>query len=281
MRAKLEPLSLLVNNQSFLCYEVNFPAFVFLWHYHPEYELTFIVKGRGKRLVGDSYEQFSESDLVLLGPNLPHSWVSEKVKNQNCQAIVIQFSTEFIAPLFQYREMKDIEKLLSKAERGLQFKPVKNNEVIRLLHEIKDCKAVHAFTLFIQLLDKLSANTSIALSSSNFKPLKGNENQQRINKVFQFIQKGFREKLSLQKAAALIHLSDSAFCKFFKRACGKSFSDYVNDIRVSNACQLLIETDKPIAQIAFESGFESLTYFNRIFLKKKKVRPLELRKLSK
>ena len=278
MRAKLEQLSLRDNNQSFLCYEVNVPAFVFLWHYHPEYELTFIVKGRGKRLVGDSYEQFSEGDLVLLGQNLPHSWVSEKIKKQNCQAIVIQFSTEFIAPLLQYREMEDIEKLLLKAEKGLRFKPEKNNEILQIFYEIKDNKSVRAFTLLIQLLHQLSANASIALSSSDLKPLKGNENQQRINKVFQFIQKGFRENISLQKAAALIHLSESAFCKFFKRACGKSFSDYVNDIRVSNACQLLIETDKPIAQIAFESGFESLTYFNRVFLKKKKVRPGEFRK---
>ncbi|HRH50443.1 MAG TPA: AraC family transcriptional regulator [Panacibacter sp.] len=279
MRAKLEQLSLQRNNQSFLCYEVNVPGFAFLWHYHPEYELTFIVKGSGKRLVGDSYEQFSEGDLVLLGPNLPHSWVSEQIKKQNCQAIVIQFSTEFIAPLLQYQEMKDIEKLLSRAEKGLHFKRLKNKEIIQILHEIKDSKAVDAFTLLIQLLHKLSANTSIVLSSSEFKPLKGNQNQQRINKIFQFIQKGFREKISLQKAAALIHLSESAFCKFFKRACGKSFSDYVNDIRVSNACQLLIETDKPIAQIAFESGFESLTYFNRVFLKKKKVRPGEFRKM--
>ncbi len=279
MRAKLEQLSLRRNNQSFLCYEVNVSAFAFLWHYHPEYELTFIVKGSGKRLVGDSYEQFSEGDLVLLGPNLPHSWVSEQIKKQNCQAIVIQFSTEFIAPLLQYQEMKDIEKLLTKAERGLQFIPEKNKEIIKILYEIKDIKAIHAFILLIQLLQKLCAYPSMALSSTNFKPLKGNVNQQRINKVFLFIQKSFRGKISLKKAAAVIHLSESAFCKFFKRACGKSFSDYVNDIRVSNACQLLIETDKPIAQVAFESGFESLTYFNRVFLRKKNVRPGRFRKM--
>jgi len=84
----------------------------------------------------------------------------------------------------------------------------------------------------------------------------------------------------LQKAAALIHLTDSAFCKYFKRISGKTFSDYVNDIRIAHACELLIETDKTIAQIANESGYETLTYFNRIFLKKKNIRPNAFRKLS-
>jgi YesN/AraC family two-component response regulator len=107
--------------------------------------------------------------------------------------------------------------------------------------------------------------------------MKGNENQQRINKVFLYVQKEFKEHISLKKAASIIHLSESAFCKFFKRASGKTFSTYVNDIRIAYASQLLIESDKAIGEIAFESGFESLTYFNRVFLKTKGVKPRELR----
>lgn len=118
MRAKLELLSQKSNNRSFLCYEVKLPSFDFFWHYHPEYELTYIVKGSGKRLVGDSFENFHEGDLVLLGPSLPHTWFTEKKSKQNYKALVIQFSLNFMEPLLQYSEMADIKKLLKKRIKG-------------------------------------------------------------------------------------------------------------------------------------------------------------------
>ena len=278
MKAKLEQLSKKNHQQSFICYELKRPSFDFLWHYHPEYELTYISRGKGKRLVGDSYENFSDGDLVLLGPLLPHTWVSNKETKQKCSATVIQFTMEFIEPLFQYQEMSAIKKLLAKAGNGLRFEPGKRNSVVELLQQMTQTKGVETFTSLIRVLQMLTTAKATTLTTVQFKPLKGNESQLRINKVFQYVQAGFREKISLQKAASLIHLSVSAFCKFFKRACGKTFSDYVNDIRVGYACQLLIETDKPVTEIAFESGFESLTYFNRVFLRKKLTSPGSFRK---
>ena len=111
------------------------------------------------------------------------------------------------------------------------------------------------------------------MTVSKFIPAKGGQNEKRINKVFQYVQKGFSGKPTLQEAAKSIHLSVSAFCKFFKRISGKTFSDYVNEIRIAHACTLLIETDKPVSVIANECGFENLAYFNRIFLRKKKMTP--------
>lgn len=279
MKPKFEQLSHIINNQSFLCYEVSVPAFEFLWHYHPEYELTCILKGKGKRLVGDSYENFQEGDLVLLNPLLPHTWISEKKEKENCLAIVIQFTHDFVAQLFQFPEMKYFEKLFAKADRGLQFNTAKNNDCILLLQKMIKSKELVRFSLLLQLLQHLVGKKYTPLTSMQYKPIKGNENQQRINKVLLYMQKEFKENISLKKAASLIHLSESAFCKFFKRASGKTFSDYTNEIRIAHACQLLIETDKAISEIAFESGFESLTYFNRVFLRKKKVRPGRYRKM--
>lgn len=278
MKPKLEQLLPRINNQSFLCYEVNVPAFEFLWHYHPEYELTYILKGKGKRLVGDSFEKFYEGDLVLLGCNLPHTWVTEKKAKENCQAIVIQFSHSFVEQLCQFPELRGFEKLFAKAGRGLHFSTPKNNDYILLMGQMVVSIELVRFTLLLQLLEQLVHKKSIPLASAKYKAMKGNENQQRINKVFLYVEKEFKENISLKKAAASIHLSESAFCKFFKRASGKTFSDYTNEIRITNSCELLLETDKPIAEIAFESGFESLTYFNRVFLKKKKVRPGEFRR---
>ena len=278
MRAKLELLSQQNNNRSFLCYEVKLPSFDFFWHYHPEYELTYMVRGSGKRLVGDSYENFDEGDLVLLGPSLPHTWFTEKRSKENYRAIVIQFSLNFIEPMLQYTEMADIRKLLKKADKGLRFSTQKSKELSVHLYQILHNKGVDSITSLLLLLQKLSNSRTISLATPGFRPIKGNQNQQRINIVFQYVQQQFKNGISLREAASLIHLSQSAFCKFFKRISGKTFSDYVNDIRIAHACQLLIESDMLIVQIAYESGFDSLTYFNRIFLKKKETKPGSFRK---
>jgi YesN/AraC family two-component response regulator len=277
MKPKLEQLSHRVNNQSFLCYEVAVVSFDFLWHYHPEYELTYISKGKGKRMVGDSFETFEAGDLVILGPMIPHTWNSDKMAKENCRAIVIQFSQDFITQLLQFPEMVAFEKLFTKAGRGLHFNTSKNTNCFLLLEKMLQSKGLTSFNLLLQLLQELSIKKALPLTSQHYKPMKGNENQQRINKVFLYVQKEFKENISLKKAASIIHLSESAFCKFFKRASGKTFSTYVNEIRIAYASQLLIESDKAIGEIAFESGFESLTYFNRVFMKAKGVKPRELR----
>jgi AraC-like DNA-binding protein len=249
-----------------------------LWHYHPEYELTYISKGKGKRLVGDSFETFEAGDLVLIGPMIPHTWISDKMATENCRAIVIQFTHDFIEQLLQFPEMTALDKLFTKAGRGTHFNTAKNTNCIQLIEKMIKSNELISFTLLLQLLQELVSKKVLPLTSLHYKPMKGNENQQRINKVFLYVQKEFKENVSLKKAASIIHLSESAFCKFFKRASGKTFSTYVNDIRISYASQLLIETDKAIGEIAFESGFESLTYFNRVFMKKNGIKPRELRK---
>ncbi len=279
MKPKLEQLAHRNNNRSFFSYEVSVASFEFLWHYHPEYELTYILKGKGKRLVGDVYEKFQEGDLVLIPPMLPHTWVSEKKGKENCRAIVIQFSVDFIEQLFQFPEMTCLKKLFVNADRGLQLTITKNHDLPLLLQKIVEGNELVSFTLLLQVLQQLTAKKAAPVVSVNYKPMRGNENQQRINKVFQYVQKEFADHISLKKAASLIHLSESAFCKFFKRASGKTFSDYTNEIRIAHACQLLIESDTSISEIAYNSGFDSVTYFNRVFLRKKKLRPLEHRKM--
>jgi AraC-like DNA-binding protein/mannose-6-phosphate isomerase-like protein (cupin superfamily) len=276
MKARLDQISITGNEQSFTGYRLNVPEFSFLWHYHPEYELTYIVKGKGKRFVGDSYQDFEPGDLVLLGSMLPHTWVSEASHHEKCEAIVIQFSSDFIEPLFRYAEINSIQELLQQSKTGLHFKQVKK-DVLLLLEEIASNKGAIAFTSLIKVLHLLSPANYTPLSSEHFKAFKSSKNQQRINKVFLYVQQNYTGDVSLQNAAAMVHLSESAFCKFFKRISGKTFSDYVNEIRVAKACELLIETDKPIEQIAFETGFESQTYFNRIFLRKKASRPKDYR----
>ena len=273
MKASLEIIHKREDGETFLWYQVKVSEAKFFWHYHPEYELTYIMKGDGKRLVGDSYESFREGDLVLLGPLLPHTWITERSKIRNCTAIVIQFSAGFIEPLLHYPEMLPIKKMLSKSNSGLHFIKPPQETVHLLKQKTLSHSSAESLSLFIQLLHNLTSIKTQPLSSTLFKQLKGNEDQSRINKVFHYINKDFTTQLSIKKAASLIHLSESAFCKFFKKVSGKTFSDYVNEMRIAYACSLLTETDKTIGQIAYSSGFDSLTYFNRVFLRKKRMTP--------
>ncbi len=279
MKPMLENITSKRGRHSFIAFAVNPSTFGFYWHYHPEYELTLIVKGKGRRLVGDSHENFENGDLVLIGPGLPHTWVSDSNIKGISEAIVIQFSIEFIDRFAGLEEFSFISKLLLQAKQGISFKGKKSTPAMEMIKQLPAKSGIEKISFLLQILQELSTLKPVSLASTYYQPIKGKENEIRINKVCQYVQKHAAEPLTIRKAAALIHLSPGAFCKFFKRVTGKTFSDYTNEIRIGLACQLLIETDKAIGAIAFESGFESLTYFNRVFLKKKKLRPNEFRKI--
>ncbi len=264
-----------------VCYQYRIQAFKFAWHYHPEYELTYIKKGQGQRLVGDSYENFKAGDLVLLGSNLPHTWFSNEIIGKYCEAVVLQFSLDFVTPLFHYHELNFIQNLLKNSSLGIRFITKNNDVIFKTMQELVTSKDFEKLPQFILLFQKLAQRKSIELASAKFQAIKSAENSNRINLVFEYVQLEYKNKISLKHAAELLFLSESAFCKFFKRVSGKTFSDYVNEIRTANAAELLRESDLPILQIAFNSGFDSISYFNRVFLKKKLIRPSDYRKKFK
>jgi AraC-like DNA-binding protein len=277
MKAKLEQISIIQNEQSFLCYKRQEPTFEMYWHYHPEFELTYIMEGEGRRIVGDNHASFVAGDLVLLGTQLPHTWVAEKRIDADYQAIVIQFSPKFIAPFLTYSELKEVKKLLEKAQNGLFF-PKLEKEILDKIIDLVNKVGVFKITNLLEILAKLSEIEAETLSSPTFQVIENKNNEKRINQIFQYIQDNFTQTtLSVENAAKQIHLTKGAFCKFFKNTCGKTFSDYVNDIRVAHACTLLFDSDKAISLVAIESGFENLAYFNRVFLKKKGIVPSKYR----
>jgi len=279
MKPLLEDIGKKRGIQSFLAFAINQNRFDFFWHYHPEYELTLIVKGKGRRLIGDNHEYFESGDLVLIGPGLPHTWVSDSSMKGKSEAVVIQFSVDFIERFAGLDELSAINKLLLYAKQGIAFKGKYSAALKELIKRLPEKRGVEKITGLMHILNELSKLRSVPLASSFYQPLRGLENEKRINKVCQYIQKHAAEPLSIQKASVLINLSPSAFCKFFKRMTGKTFSDYVNDIRIANVCSQLLASDRQIAEIAYGNGFETLTYFNRIFLKKTNMRPSSYRKI--
>ncbi|RZJ67051.1 MAG: AraC family transcriptional regulator [Flavobacterium sp.] len=277
MKAALENIETLKGKDSFVAYGFTVPFFQFKWHYHPEYELTLITKGHGKRVVGDSHENFSTGDLVLIGPELPHTWSNESFGAGESSAIVIQFSQEFIDKFSTLNECAAILQVLQRSNCG-SFFPTAHFEIANAIKMLPHKKGLDRIVALLDILEALSGEASQPLSSGVYSASRSSESAHRINKVCRFIQEKSAGNISLEQAASLVSLSKSAFCKFFKRMMKTGFSDYVNEIRIANACLLLTDSDKTVREIAADSGFESLTYFNRIFLRKKGKTPVAFRK---
>jgi AraC-like DNA-binding protein len=229
------------------------------------------------RFVGDSYENFKDNDLVLLGSGIPHTWATEP-NNIKVSAVVIQFSEDFIAKFIGIDDFKLIVKLLQSSSNGLFFYEELN--IINQLIQLPKQNGVKQITSLLNILDDLTKAKRKSLAS-NFYDSKGYSlNQNRITIVLDYLKQHSNENISLREVASLIHLSTGTFCKFFKKVTGKTFSDYLNEIRIGNTCYLLSETDKTINQIVIEVGFENQAYFNRVFLKKKGLTPSQYRKLN-
>ncbi len=277
MKAILEDIKSNQGTSSFYAFRYQVPHFQFKWHYHPEFELTYIVKGNGYRIVGNTYEPFADGDLVLLGSNLPHTWSGKADGDSDSDAIVIQFSNEFICPFLELNESKLIKKMLKNASRGIRFEY--DEKLISKIVDLTETQGVDRIINLISILDQLSKNQSILIAPNTFHNVVSRKSEVRINKVCLFIQHNFQNRIYLKEVAALIYLTESNFCKFFKKAIGKTYSDYLNEIRINEASRLLIQTDKTISQISYECGFETLSYFNRVFLNKMQMPPSKYRKI--
>lgn len=276
MKAILEDVKSNQGASSFYAFRYQVPFFQFKWHYHPEYELTYILKGNGYRIVGNSYEYFNDGDLVLLGNHLPHTWSGKLNDDIKSDAVVIQFSKEFIAPFLGLNESLLIKNMLDTSVRGIRFEP--DEELVSKIIALTETNGVDKILKLISVLDDLSKKQPILIASNSFHNVVSKKNEMRINKVCLYIQNNFYTKISLKEVADLIFLTESNFCKFFKKSTGKTYSDYLNELRINEACRLLVQTEKSINQISFGCGFESLSYFNRVFLNKKGVTPSKYRK---
>jgi AraC-like DNA-binding protein len=271
MKAVFEDIPSKKGTASFYSTRISVHSFEFKWHYHPEYELTYIVRGNGYRIVGNSHEHFSAGDLVLLGSNLPHTWWGKQEDGSSCEAIVIQFSNAFIEPFLQLKESQSIKILLEKAARGLRW--MNEGKLIRSIDELENQTEFDRILSLLSILKSLSQKESIQLASDSYQNVLSKKFESRINKVCTHLQLHFAESISLKQVADLVYMTESNFCKFFKKATSTTFSDYLNELRINEACHLLLSTEDNISKIANDSGFESLSYFNRVFLRKIKLTP--------
>jgi AraC-like DNA-binding protein len=255
------------------------PCFEFLWHYHPELELTLITRSRGRRLVGDHIEDYQDGDLVLLGPNLPHTWCSFPTPpSVRHEAVVVQFGADLLAGL-DGRKLGPVRDLFRRCERGLRFDGATRDEVAARMVELHRQSPLTQLAELLLILDRLSrSDDGHLLSSRTLAPQPQPDGAHPIDKVCKFINERYVGRVPLAQAARVAGMSESAFSRFFHRTTGRTYTDYVNELRLGHACRLLIETERGIADIAGAAGFSNLSYFNRYFLRSKKVPPTRFRK---
>lgn len=255
-------------------------SFAWNWHYHPEFELTWIRSGSGTRLVGDHSADYAPGDLVLLGPNLPHTWFTEANDRRINRALVSQFRSSAIpASLLSLTEFSDVGRLLAKAGRGLSFPRAVAHRLNPQMRSLMAESGLGRWMMLLRLLDQLADEPSDVLASSNYRNERSARLSHRAEEIARYLQENCANELPAAQVARRFGLSEGAFSRFFHRTTGTTFRAYRNHCRIQEACRLLIETDDPITDVALESGFGNLANFNRRFREQKRMTPTAYRRL--
>ncbi len=267
MRAALEAIQTL-HDASFACFRRADPSFEFEWHFHPEFELTLITAGRGRRFVGDHIEDYRSGDLVLLGSNLPHTWQSSSSDHRAThEAVIVQFRRDFLGQEFlEHPETRRVARLFDRASRGLHFVGPAGRRAAQILTHLPDHQGMQRLLRLLEALDLLAgAKGAHVLAGASYTPSLAMADGRRIDRVLQYLNESLDQHVTQREAARRVHMSPSSFGRFFKRVTGRTFVDYLNELRISEACRLLCETDLRITEIAMKVGFSNLSYFNRRF----------------
>jgi AraC-like DNA-binding protein len=268
-------------DNAFLARRDTLPCIEDNWHFHKELELIYFVKSQGTRYVGNSIGNFSKGEIYLIGSNLPHLFKNDKAYYQSNSAsgavdlIIVQFEHNFMGE--QFATLTESEKLLrlfKMANRGIKFSDEASGLVGKKLKKLIDGKGLSKLIDLLAILDTLSLGKDFEFLCQEGvnNTFKRNE-KERMAKLISYLTENFEKKIELDEVASIAHMTPNAFCRYFKRRTQKSFTQYLNEIRIDNACKLLIEGKLPISTICYLSGYNTLTNFNRQFKSIMKVTP--------
>jgi AraC-like DNA-binding protein len=251
---------------------------VFLWHYHPEYEIVYIDGASGTRHVGDHISRYEGSDLVFIGPNIPHLNFDYGVKT-DYRKVVVQIREDFLGEHFwQAPEFAAIKKLFEEARTGLSFHGETRQEVGNRLEALSELPPFERILALLTIFQRLA--TSSDVTPLHGKPVMAGYNQkeqQRLRRVYQYVDEHYPHKIDISDVAGEVSLTPSAFCRYFKRMTHLTFTQFLNQYRVNQArTQLLL--DQTVSETAWSCGFESLSYFNKMFRRVTGENPLQFKK---
>lgn len=269
--------------ESFRVQEDSLLYFYDSLHFHPEYQITLIIEGIGTHFVGDCIDRFQPFDLYFLGTNIPHVFRSDaeyyNPENQlSVHSISIYFRKEAFGDiLFELPEMASLKDLLFEASRGIRIR--NKADILPKMYEIVKKQGFERLLAFWQILHEIvKSNEREALSSITYhQPQKESDNK-RINAVFEFLMQNYAQEITLEQVAEIANMTANAFCRFFKLHTRKTFSDFLNDIRIGHACKMLTTDKFSVSEICFACGFNNLSNFNRQFRRRMAITPTDYAK---
>lgn len=250
------------------------------FHFHPETEIMYMEKGRGTRFVGDHSEAFSEGDIGLIGPNLPHVWRSDPVYRENIPGLtahvqVVHFNEAVLkGPLADLPEMKAINRLLLESQCGIKFFGSARESLENMMKDMVKVTGIDKLLQLVRMLDFM-ANTEEKqlLASTGYSKIRKSADFDRFDKAHRFMIDNFQSNIKLETISSMVGMTPTSFCRYFKKRTKKSFNTVLNEIRIGHACKLLSEGKMNIAGVGIASGFNNISNFNEQFKKIKKITP--------
>lgn len=277
----LREITPLNENDCFLVFDRKRNNFDFPLHFHPEYEINFIFNAKGaKRIVGDHIEQIDNYELIMVGPNIYHCWEDYKNdQNQTLHEITIQFPKNLFDSLISNKNiLEPIKELFKSADRGILFS---TETAIKLESKLSSLNSGSPFENFLNfqslLYDLAVSKNKRLLTNISFKETSNSFKSHKIEKIFNFINTNYSEVIRLEDAAAMVNMTAATFGRLIKHQTGKTFVEFVNELRLGVATRKLIETNESVSEICFSCGFNNVSNFNRIFKKSKNCTPSEFR----
>jgi AraC-like DNA-binding protein len=263
---------------SFVAKTFRTPNFEVGWHQHIEYELILFTEGSGLSFVGNHVGEFETGDIYFLGSNLPHTF-QKREPGLITSAIVVQFREDFWgSEILNIPESRYIKKLLETSLFGLKITGYSKQLLFSLISDLETTIGFRRILILGQCLDIMATNKEyIEVSTQDVKQT-NNKDKECIDRIFQFTIDSFKEPISLSKVAEIASMSVPAFCNYFKKSTKKTYIDFLNEIRIGYACTSLMETQKTVLEICFDSGYNTMANFHKQFLKVKKTTPLQYRK---
>jgi AraC-like DNA-binding protein len=250
----------------------------YYWHFHPEFELTFIEAPRGRRRVGNHEGEFEESDLVFIGSNIPHLNFDYGIRTPY-EKVVLQIKEDFFKNDFSTTpELSSIFQLFQNSKKVICFNGKTKESVGKRLKEIHRLPNFEQFVEVLSLFQILAVSNEITyLHEVPFDDFYNNKEQTRLKVVYTFIENNFQRNITIAEMGKLTHLSKAAFCRYFKKMTRLTFIEFLNQFRIEQA-KILLKSDKNVTETCYECGFESLSYFNRIFKKVVGQNPIQFKK---
>ena len=254
------------------------------WHYHNNYEISFITEGTGKRIVADSIVDFQPGDLVFIGPRLPHVWIADKdswnPSNRFLEMVFIQFNSEVLCQqLLSLPEFKEVCRALEYSERGIQIIGQTLNEVSEIMLQLPYMNNFDRLMNFFRLMNIIGiSHTNIHLASTEYLRKRLNTGSRRISMIHEFLMNNYLQDVNLEQIAEIVSMAKGSLCNFFKMNMGITIFEYLNQIKIDFACKLLMDPDLSIAKVALDSGFNNISHFNKQFRKFTGFSPSEYRK---